>query len=69
MRTFRCTLAGRTSTRSSTCPARYAKHIPTRENGWAGDNTARSCIPGYDEVYEELAQTGAGPERAALIIS
>ena len=44
------------------------KHIPTRENGWAGDNTARSCNPGYDEVYEELAQTGAGPERAALII-
>ena len=44
------------------------KHIPTRENGWAGGNTARSCNPGYDEVYEELAQTGAGPERAALII-
>ena len=44
------------------------KHIPTRENGWAGDNTARSCNPGYDEVYEELTQTGAGPERAALII-
>ena len=47
----------------STC-----KHIPTRENGWVGDNTARSCNPEYDALYEELAQTGAGPERAALII-
>ena len=47
----------------STC-----EHIPTRENGWAGDNTARACNPEYDAVYEELAQTGAGPERDALII-
>ncbi len=47
----------------STC-----EHIPTRENGWTGDNTARSCNPDYDAVYVELAQTGAGPERDALII-
>ena len=47
----------------STC-----KHIPTRENNWAGDNVARFCNAEYDAAYEELAQTGAGPERAALII-
>ena len=44
------------------------KHIPTRESNWAGDNVARYCDPDYDALYEELAQTGAGPERAALII-
>ncbi len=43
------------------------KHIPTRENNWSGGNTARSCNPGYDEVFVQLAQTGVGPDRAELI--
>ena len=43
------------------------KHIPTRQNGWSGDNTSRSCNPEYDAVYEKLAQTGSEPERATLI--
>ena len=43
------------------------KHIPTRENNWAGGNTARSCNPEYDALYETLAQTAVGPERVELI--
>ena len=44
------------------------KHIPTRENNWSVENVARSCNPEYDEVYALLAETGAGPERDALVI-
>ena len=44
------------------------KHIPTRENNWAVGNVARSCNPEFDEVYALLAETGAGPERDALIV-
>ena len=43
------------------------KHIPTREDNWAYDNTARSCNPEYDELYDRLSQTSVGPERASLI--
>ncbi len=43
------------------------KHIPTREGNWAYDNTARSCNPEYDELYDRLSQTSVGPERASLI--
>ena len=43
------------------------KHIPTREDNWACDNTARSCNPEYDELYDRLSQTSVGPERASLI--
>ncbi len=42
------------------------KHVPTRDNNWAGDNVPRACDQEYDEAYEELARA-AGPERAALI--
>ena len=42
-------------------------HIATRDNNWADGNVARSCNPEYDRLYKELAQTGAGPERAALV--
>ena len=44
------------------------RHIPTRENNWAGGNVARSCNPEYDALYETLAQTAAGPERDGLIM-
>ncbi len=44
------------------------KHISTLEDNWAGENVARSCNPEYDEVYALLAETGAGPERDALVI-
>ncbi len=43
------------------------KHVPTRVNSWSGGNVARFCSPEYDEVFVELAQTGAGPERAELV--
>ncbi len=43
------------------------KHIPTRENNWSGGNVARSCNPEYDDVFEQLARTGAGPEQAELV--
>ena len=42
-------------------------HIATRDNNWADGNVARSCNMEYDRLYGELAQTGAGPERAALV--
>ena len=44
------------------------RHIPTREDNWSGGNVARSCNDEYDEVYEKLAQTPAGPERDGLIM-
>ena len=44
------------------------RHIPTREDNWSGGNVARSCNAEYDEVYEKLAQTPAGPERNGLIM-
>ena len=43
------------------------KHIPTRGTNWSGGNVARFCSPEYGEVFEQLAQTGAGPERAELV--
>ena len=43
------------------------KHIPTRENSWALGNVARSCNPGYDELFAQLEQTRIGPEREALV--
>ena len=43
------------------------KHIPARENNWSAGNVARYCSPEYDEVFEQLTQTGAGPERAELV--
>ena len=44
------------------------RHIPTRDDNWAGENVARACNPEYDEVYGMLAETAAGPERSALIM-
>ena len=43
------------------------KHIQTRDNNWAFDNSARSCDPGYDELFAQLEQTRIGPEREALV--
>lgn len=43
------------------------EHIPTRANNWADSNIARSCNPEYDGLIEQLAQTGPGPQREALI--
>ena len=43
------------------------EHIPTRANNWADSNIARSCNPEYDGLIDQLAQTGPGPEREALI--
>ena len=42
------------------------KHIQTRDNNWAFDNSARSCDPEYDELFAQLEQTRIGPEREAL---
>ena len=42
------------------------KHIQTRDNNWAFDNSARSCDPDYDELFAQLEQTRIGPEREAL---
>ncbi len=42
------------------------KHIQTRDNNWAFDNSARSCDPEYDELFAQLEQTQIGPEREAL---
>ena len=42
-------------------------HIQARENNWADGNNARSCNPGYDELYAQLAGVGIGPQRAELI--
>ena len=47
--------------------SQLCKHIPTREDNWAYDNTARSCNPEYDELFDRLSQTSIGPERASLI--
>ena len=46
---------------------RICKHIETRDNTWSAGNNARSCNPEYDELFAQLTQTRAGPERAALI--
>ena len=43
------------------------KHIQTRDNNWAFDNSARSCDPEYDELFAQLEQTRIGPEREALV--
>ena len=43
------------------------EHIPTRDNNWASGNIARSCNPEYDDLFEQLAQTRIGPQRATLI--
>ena len=43
------------------------KHIQTRDNNWAFDNSARSCDPDYDELFAQLEQTRIGPEREALV--
>ena len=42
-------------------------HIQTRENNWADGNNARSCNPGYDELYAGFAETRNEPERAELV--
>ncbi len=42
-------------------------HVQTRENNWADGNNARSCNPGYDELYAQLPRAGLGPQRAELI--
>ena len=42
-------------------------HIQARENNWADGNNARSCNPGYDELYAQFAGVGIGPQRAELI--
>ena len=43
------------------------KHIQTRDNNWAFDNSARSCDPEYDELFAQLEQTRIGPEREAHV--
>ena len=53
-------------------PQRYfsdqlCRSIPTRANRWAGGNIPRSCDPQYDQLFDQLAQTPAGPQRGALV--
>ena len=43
------------------------EHIPTRDNNWASGNIARSCNPEYGTLFDQLAQTRIGPQRATLI--
>ncbi|MCY4641074.1 MAG: peptide ABC transporter substrate-binding protein [Chloroflexi bacterium] len=43
------------------------EHIQTRDDNWAGENNARSCSEGYDELLARLARLPDGPERDALV--
>ncbi|RMF76572.1 MAG: peptide ABC transporter substrate-binding protein [Chloroflexi bacterium] len=41
---------------------------PSPENGWLGRNVPRHCNPEYDELFQQLTQTGDPAERSALTI-
>ena len=43
------------------------EHVPTREDNWSLGNIARACDPGYDDAYEQLAETPTGAARDELI--
>ena len=43
------------------------RSIPTRANGWSGENIARVCDPEYDELFARLTHTPIGPERDELV--
>ena len=43
------------------------RSIPTRANGWSGENVARVCDPEYDELFARLTHTPIGPERDELV--
>ena len=43
------------------------KHIQTRDNNWAPENSARSCDPEYDALFSQLEQSRVGAEREALV--
>ena len=43
------------------------RHIQTRDNNWALENSARSCDPEYDALFAQLEQSRIGPEREALV--
>ncbi len=47
--------------------AQRCGHIAARGNHWSDGNVARWCDPEYDRLYEELARTTDGDDRAALI--
>ncbi len=47
--------------------AQRCGHITARGNRWSDGNVARWCNPEYDRLYEELARTVDGDDRAALI--
>ncbi len=47
-------------------PQRYlsgplCRHIQTRDNNWALENSARSCDPEYDALFAQLEQSRIGP--------
>ncbi len=43
------------------------EHIQRRDNNWGDSNVARACNADYDALYEQLAATTLGPERAELV--
>ncbi len=43
------------------------KHIPTRDDNWSLGNIARACNAEYDDLYDVLAETPIGQQRAELI--
>ena len=43
------------------------RHIQTRDNNWAPENSARGCDPEYDAVFAQLEKSRLGPEREALV--
>ena len=43
------------------------KHIQTRDNKWAPENSARACDPEYDALFAQLEQSRIGQEREALV--
>ncbi len=43
------------------------RSIPTRSNGWSGENIARVCDPEYDELFAQLTHTPVGSERDELV--
>ena len=43
------------------------KHIQTRDNKWALENSARACDPEYDALFAQLEQSRIGQKREALV--